>query len=213
MVDYLDRIAAAKADIVRLKGDKEAFEQGNAPDDIDEEELANWHYAKDLERQIRELKSENRDAMKALVKLKKAAAKPRSADVDRRAAAKAKAALQPVFDQLAALETALAPYEQIKTDLAAARSRFCALTDAFTDELKTRCNALSDDEKCALVLELFSQDVLAGLDTAVTEKRQVLVRFVEELWDKYHKALTELRYERTAIEVRIDKILAELNYS
>ena len=58
MADYLERIAAAKADIARLKGEKEAFEQSNAPDDADEEELANWNYAKDLERQIRELKRE-----------------------------------------------------------------------------------------------------------------------------------------------------------
>ena len=36
MSDYLERIAAAKADVVRLKGEKEAFEQGNAPDDLDE---------------------------------------------------------------------------------------------------------------------------------------------------------------------------------
>ncbi|MGH7967064.1 MAG: N-6 DNA methylase, partial [Candidatus Binatia bacterium] len=35
MADYLERIAAAKADIVRLKGEKEAFEQSNAPDDAD----------------------------------------------------------------------------------------------------------------------------------------------------------------------------------
>ena len=31
MADYLERIAAAKADIARLKGEKEAFEQSNTP--------------------------------------------------------------------------------------------------------------------------------------------------------------------------------------
>ena len=56
MTDYLERIAAAKADIARLKGEKEAFEQSNAPDDLDEEELAAWNYAKDLESQIKEAK-------------------------------------------------------------------------------------------------------------------------------------------------------------
>ena len=39
MADYLERIADAKADIARLKGEKEAFEQSNPPDDADEEEL------------------------------------------------------------------------------------------------------------------------------------------------------------------------------
>lgn len=64
MTDYLERIAAAKADIARLKGEKEAFEQSNAPDDLDEEELAAWNYAKDLDRQMRELKVEHKDALK-----------------------------------------------------------------------------------------------------------------------------------------------------
>ena len=53
MADYLERIAAAKADTVRLKGEKEAFEQSNPPDDAEEDELAKWNYAKDLDRQMR----------------------------------------------------------------------------------------------------------------------------------------------------------------
>ena len=71
MADYLEQIATAKADVARLKGEKEAFEQSNEPDDADEEELKNWNYAKDLERQIRELKAENRDALKELAKARK----------------------------------------------------------------------------------------------------------------------------------------------
>lgn len=78
MADYLERIAAAKADIARLKGEKEAFEQSNAPDDADEEELANWNYARDLDRQMKELKAAYKDAFKELAKLEKAAAKARA---------------------------------------------------------------------------------------------------------------------------------------
>ena len=54
MTDYLERIAAAKADVARLKGEKVSFEQSNAPDDLEEEEQAKWNYAKDLEGQIKE---------------------------------------------------------------------------------------------------------------------------------------------------------------
>lgn len=64
MADYVERIASAKADIARLKGAKEAFEQSNAPDDLDEDELANWNYVKDLDRQMRELKLDNKDELK-----------------------------------------------------------------------------------------------------------------------------------------------------
>ena len=62
MYDYLERISAAKADIARLKGEKEAFQQSNMPDDAEDEEVASWNYAKDLERRMREIKAENRDA-------------------------------------------------------------------------------------------------------------------------------------------------------
>ena len=101
MTDYLERIATAKSDIVRLKAEKETFEQSNAPDDLDEEELADWNYVKDLDRQMREIKAEHKDAVKQLKKLERVANKVRATAEDKRAAAETKAALQTVFDQLA----------------------------------------------------------------------------------------------------------------
>ena len=50
---------------------------------------------------------------------------------------------------------------------------------------------MNADQKRALVLELFAQDVQAGLDAAVAEKRQELVRFIEGLWDKYRVTLID----------------------
>src|SRR6266581_249900 len=131
MADYLNKIAAAKADIAQFKGEKEAFEQSNAPDDADEEELANWNYARDLERQARELKAEHKDALKELAKLERAAVKARATEADRQAAAEAKTALQPVFDRLASIETELVPYECTKAQLAEARARYRELTNTF----------------------------------------------------------------------------------
>lgn len=90
MADYLNKIAVAKADIARLRGEKEAFEQSNAPDDADEEELATWNYARELERQVRELKAEHRDALRELSKLERAAARVRATASNRQAAAEAK---------------------------------------------------------------------------------------------------------------------------
>ena len=216
MADYLERIAEARADIARLKGEKEAFEQGNAPQDADEEELANWNYARDLDRQARELKADHKEALKAFKNLERASAKVpstsgRGAGVRDDALAKARASL-PVLDQLAQIEAALIPYEQIKTDLAAARARYRALTDAFVDELKARCGFMSDDEKRSLVLELFAQDVQAGLDAAVSEKRQELVSFVEGLWDKYASPLGHITAQREQTARELGSALKELGY-
>lgn len=213
MTDYLQRIDDAKSEIVRLKGEKEAFEQSNQPDDADDEELASWNYARDLERQVKELKVEFKDAIKELKKLENTASKKKATDAERSAAEIAKRKLQPYFDQIAALEAELAPYEQIKADLAAARATFRALTNAFVDELKNRCAAMGEDEKQALVLELFAQDLQAGLDGAVREKQQEMIRFNENLWDKYQVSLTTLKELRRDSETMLNGILGGLGYA
>jgi type I restriction enzyme M protein len=212
MADYLARIAEARAAIARLKGEKEAFEQSSAPDDADEEELENWNYAKDLDRQARELKADHKEALKALRKLEGAAAKARATDDDRQAAALAKAPLAAVFDQLAGIEAALAPYERIKNDLAVARGRYRGLTNAFVGELKARCAVMSTEAKRALVLELLAQDVQTALHVAVNQKREEVARFVEGLWDKYRVPMTELQQERSSAESMLTKMLQGLAY-
>ncbi|MCB1771633.1 MAG: N-6 DNA methylase [Candidatus Competibacteraceae bacterium] len=213
MADYLERIAAAKADMARFKGEKEAFEQGNLPEDADEEELANWNQARDLERQMKELKAEHREALKALAKLEKAAAKARAGLFGGQDAATARARLLPVLERLAAIEAELAPYEDIKKQLAEARARYRELTAAFVDVLKARCDELREDEKRALVLELFAQDVQTGLDAAVNEKRQELVRFLDGVWDKYSVTLGDLRSGRFEVEDRLNSFLKRLRYT
>jgi type I restriction enzyme M protein len=212
MADYLERVAETRTDIARLKGEKEAFEQSNPPEDADEEELGSWNYAKDLERQIRELKAEHRDELKQLVKLEKAAAKARTTDADHQAAGEARRVLQPALDEIATLDAALVPYEQIKKDLAEARIRYRELTNAFVDELRKRCAALTDEEKRELVLELFAQDVRTSLDAAGSEKRQMLVRFVEGLWNKYRLTLADLSSERHLVERQVDTLMKTIGY-
>ncbi len=117
-----------------------------------------------------------------------------------------------MLDQLAALEAALVPYEQIKEQLAEARARYRTLTDEFVNELKSRCGAMNDYRKRALVLELFAQDVQAGLDAAVAEKRQELTRFIEGLWDKYCVTLGDLRTGRHNAEEQVKDFIKTLGY-
>lgn len=212
MADYLQQIDEAKSEIARLKGEKETFEQSNPPDDADEEELASWNFAKDIERQIKELKAEHKDALTELTRLERAATKKKATDADRHAADAARRDLQPYFDQFESLEAELSPYEKIKTDLAAARANFRKLTNDFVDELKTRCGLFSAEEKQALVLELFAQDLQAGLAAAVMDKRQTLVRFIENLWDKYRVTLDVLQTDRQRLDDELAGIVRLLGY-
>jgi len=213
MADVIKKITDAKADIARLKAEKEAFEESNQPEDADEEELASWNYAKDLERQIKELKGEHRNAFKELTKFKKASQKEKATDADRTTFLQARAQLEPVFDQIATLEAALQPFEQIKKRLTEARAHYQRLVSTFLDQLKARCAAKTDDEKQALVLDLMAEDARAGLDAAVAARRQDLIRFLETLWDKYRLTFDELRHKRIELEKRVETILNEMMYS
>ena len=213
MGDYLDEMAEAKAEIARLTAEKEVFEQSNPPDDADEDELASWNHAKDLTQQLKELKAENRDALRELGKLQTAASRVRATAADREALAEATVRLQPVLDELAELEAALAPHEQMKTDLSAARARYRELVGSFLVELRLRCGGMPVEEQQALVLRLLAEDAEAGLLAAVAGRRQEVVGFVERLWDKYRVALDTLTRGRTDLDERLAGHLGRLGYA
>jgi type I restriction enzyme M protein len=212
MADVIERIANAKSDIMHLKVEKEAFEESNQPEDADEEELASWNYAKDLEKQIKEFKGEHRNAFKELTKLEKASQKEKATDTDRAAFSKARTQLEPVFDQLATLGAALQPHEQIKRQLTEARAHYQRLVATFIDQLKARCAAKTDAEKQALVLDLMAEDARAGLDAAVAARRQGLIRFLQNLWDKYGVTLKELWQDRESVHEHFAACLPRLGY-
>lgn len=212
MTDYLERIAAAKADVARLKSEKEAFEQSNAPDELEEAERAAWNYAKDVEQQIRDLKKEHREDLKELARLERAADRIRVTEKDKQAAIKAKAAVQPILDQFATFEATLVPHEQIKAQLAESRMRYRKLTNDFVNELKSRCSLMTENEKCALVLALFEQDVQSGLDAAMAERRKESCGFIERLWDKYAVPMGVLRQQRDEVSNQMASILRTLGY-
>jgi type I restriction enzyme M protein len=212
MGDYLGRISAAKADIARLKADKETFEQSDTPDDAEDEQVAGWNYAKDLERRMREIKAENRDALRDVGRLEKAASRARATETDRRAAEEAKTQLQPVLEQLAFLGAELAPYEQTKKQLAASRSSYRELSHTFTDELTSRCCAFNAEHRKTTVLGLFAQDVMYGLEDALAEKRRDVAHLLDNWWEKYHVTLGDLGRERSAKEAQLNSVLTILGY-
>jgi len=65
---------------------------------------------------------------------------------------------------------------------------------------------------------LSSRDALEEVRSAVreyrdSEKRQTLVRFVEELWDKYRVTLRELRCDRQKLDETLNTVLKGMSYS
>lgn len=213
MADYLQRIENAKAEVVQRKGEKDAFEQSNPPDDADEDELKAWNYAKDLERQIKEIKFDNADALRHLKKLQKAAAKKSATADDRRKATEAETAVRAALDQISAIEDLLKPYEEIKVALAAARARFRDLTAQFVGELKRRCDAMTASAKQTLVMSLFASDVVRGSDEALAEKRQAAFLFVESLWGKYAEPMSSIQSASDEATQSLSRALASLGYS
>jgi len=234
MGDYLERIAETRAEVARLKADKAAFEADNAPEDLDEEELNNWNQAKDLERQAKELRAEHREPLKAIGKLatqigrlkaqleqpvadnarahtaaRKREEQLREAEVQHAALAQR---LAKVFAELKRISGALDPYQETLEDLAEARKRYRALIADFLDELKTRCGTMGEDEKRDLVLALFAQNLRAGLDAALAERRAAVIAFVEREWDKYRVTLIDLRISRQSAHDHIETFLKGLAY-
>lgn len=212
MADYLDRIADARAEVLRLRVEKEAFEKSNAPDGLEDEELADWNYAKELDRQAKEIRAEHREALKGLDKLERIASKTRASASDKQAAVDGRTALSPIFEKIATLELALAPYEKVKVELSKARARYRELVNRFVEELKTRCAAMQDSQKQALVLALFAEDVEDALDAAVAERCQNLVQFIEGLWNKYFSPISRITQQREKVLTELASMVRGLGY-
>jgi type I restriction enzyme M protein len=186
MADYLERIAHEKAEIARLKAEKDAWEAQSPPED--EEEADGWNYARDLERRIREAKADIKADQRRVKEIDKALKKP-GAEYLRAERAVLEGRIGPVLALIAGWEGDLEPYEALKEQLAAARARYRELIGQFLAELQRRCGEMDEAEKQTLVLELLERDVLAGLDQAANRERQAAIRFVENLWDKYRVIL------------------------
>jgi hypothetical protein len=63
------------------------------------------------------------------------------------------------------------------------------------------------------VLDLFAEDVHAGLNAAVGEKWQELVQFLEGLWDKYHVSERVAMVAQLAAYDKLNAVLQELGYA
>jgi type I restriction enzyme M protein len=235
MGDYLEQIAETRAEVARLKADKAAFEADNAPDDLDDDDLANWNQAKDLERQAKELRGEHREPLRELGKLDTRIsrleaqlelpvpdnARARTATGKKQEQlreaesqhAEFSTRLAPVFAALRRISDALEPYKETLEDLAEARKRYRALLARFLDELKRRCEAMTEDAKRELVLGLFAGDLRAALGAALAGRRRHLIQFAETVWGKYQIPLKDLRRMISQTDDRLTRMLSTLDYA
>lgn len=187
--EYLQQIEDCRAEISRLEGEKEAFEQqidddtGESQEEGEEENPAN--YAKVLETRLKDIKSRlkenNKDKEVLLV-------------------------------EKAAIETKLAPYLDIVAALKKARKTLKDLSRALLKVLKKKRAGLSADDCRTLVLDLSREDLERVLFRYVAEHRQDVRAAVENLWNKYGVSLGELQEHRDIATAGLSIFLKELGY-
>jgi hypothetical protein len=187
--EYLQQIKDCRAEISRLEGEKQAFEQ-QADDDNEEspeegEEENTSNYAKVLEARLKDIKSRLKEA------------KDHSA----------------LLAEKEAIETKLSPYVDIVAALKKARKTLKDLSRALLKVLKQKRASLSADECRTLVLGLCREDLERVLCRYVAEHRQEVRAAVENLWNKYGVSLQAIQEERDAAAQLLDGFVKELGYA
>ena len=122
------------------------------------------------------------------------------------------ASIDPHRSEIERIHAELEPYKRIKDDLSTARATCRELTARFVAELKARCDSMDADQKQTLVTELFAQDIASGLDDAIDAKRRMLIRLIENLWDKYAVTMVEIQEDREELQRTLAGTLEELGY-
>jgi type I restriction enzyme M protein len=185
--DYLRQIDDCRAEIARLDGEKEAFEQQTeddeeGPEEGEEETAAN--HAKTLEGQLKEVKQQlktERDNTTLLT-------------------------------EKDLLEEKLAPYYEIVAALKKAKKTLKDLSKALLQVLKKKRMGLSANDCRKLVLELCKEDLEQVLRRYMEEHRQEVRAAVENLWNKYGVSLQAIQSEKDVTTGRLEKFLKELGY-
>jgi len=187
--DYLQQIDDCRAEIARLEGEKETFEQqsedeeGESSEEGEEENVSN--YAKVLEAQLKEVKQQLK------------------VDKDDKV----------LLAEKDTLEEKLAPYKEILAALRTAKKILKDLSNALLQVLKKKRMKLSTEDCRNLVLELSREELERVLCRYIEEHRQEVRTAVENLWNKYGVSLRAIKVERDAATERLDGLLKELGYA
>lgn len=225
---YLQQIEECRAEIARLEGEKEAFEQQNPDDDEDtddtEGEEEKYNHAKVLDEEKKLLKEQAKDALDRIKFLERGAnVKDKSSIAAMKKLgqntmilelelAALKQEVAPIQNRIDMIDEALAPYIEIKKQLSEAKKQLKALSNALLQVLKKKRAELSADDCQALVLELTHADLEAVLRRYMDEHLQEVRSSLDILWDKYGICLGAIRKDRDAVMSGLDEYLKRLRY-
>ncbi|OLE51312.1 MAG: hypothetical protein AUG51_23605 [Acidobacteria bacterium 13_1_20CM_3_53_8] len=228
--EYLDELNRAEALIAELQAEKKEFESrgdsdvGDENSDGEGEEAAeDYNYAKDLERELRELKYSIKPS-KARIKTLGGGARTKGSIANAGRAGEdateleaeleaLKAEIAPVEQRIEEIEAELKPYKEIKEKLTAARREFRELKNRFIERLEEARARLTEAECEELVLNLLRENLAAYLDSYITAHRQEVISAVEHFWDKYRVTLGDIERERDAAMTELEKFTAALGYT
>ncbi|HOI54176.1 MAG TPA: SAM-dependent DNA methyltransferase, partial [Phycisphaerae bacterium] len=223
--EYLAELADAEAEIERIKAEKESFERGEHLEDSDEEYDGKEHnYGKELEDRIKELKG------RLVEKLGRVRIPAVNGDDDddvsatqflenlakTKAAAKAVqdniAELEPIVEEMMEAQQLVAPYKQIKKDLASARRKYKALKAALVKRLEEARAKLSAKEDKEVVLDLIRDGMARHLDRFIIAHRQQIVAAGETWWDKYATPMQDTEKQRDKAAKQLARLVGGLGY-
>ncbi|MDD5677876.1 MAG: N-6 DNA methylase [Kiritimatiellae bacterium] len=223
--DYLREIEDTKADIARLEGEIEKFEAG--PEDEDggepaEEEEAR-DYAKELQDQIKALSAQigrgSRRRRRGLRIVAGGAAT--TTDESLRMVAEPRAeygaagtaqSSEDIQREITELETKLAPWKALKSQLTEARRKLKTLGKALVARLEAGRKDLSAKDCRELVLALARDSLEAILHKYMDEHLQEIIKVLGNLWDKYALDFRTIEGARTKATSTLNRIFGTLRY-
>ncbi|MFG1876105.1 N-6 DNA methylase [Sphaerisporangium sp. NPDC049003] len=106
-----------------------------------------------------------------------------------------------------------ADLKSLKDDVADARSEASRLQDDFIHRLRQAIDALNDDTRTTLVLNVFHDALRIRLDSLTAVARRALEATFGTWADKYAVTLRELESQRAAAATRLEIYLKDLGYA
>jgi type I restriction enzyme M protein len=227
--EYLQEIEDCKLEIARLEDEKTAFEQqgddeGESEDEDSDADGQRLNYAQQLDAESRMLRASIKEPLERIKFLTRGpnvkdqgsiAARQRlgrdtktlEAELDR-----LQARVRPVQEELAAIEQRLAPYEELKRQLAGKRRELKALSKALLDRLDEARQTLSGDDCRELVVDLARADLEHLIRQYTEEHLQQVLEVLDLLWDKYADGYDAIQGRRDAAAATLAKFVEELGY-